>query len=91
MGGAAAVIVGRTSPHGYEWRAGQQPGFMTPRRYEIHQPGGAFVSVRAQSPINAVAGLSRAPRHSWERDGDWLLVTARAGDGRVLAAYRVLG
>lgn len=26
MGSAAAVIVGRTSPHGYEWRAGQQPG-----------------------------------------------------------------
>lgn len=62
---------------------------ITPQLYEITLPSGHIHTVRAMSPVNAVARYSMAPRHNWEKTPDGLLVTARKGDGTNLDTYNV--
>ena len=52
---------------------------------------GATSTVRSQSPICAVAGLSGRTRHNWERagDGGLVVVARRNGDGAEAGRYYV--
>ena len=57
--------------------------------YEVTSPSGSISTVKASSPIGAVAGFSNAPRHNWTKTDNGLEVTARRGDGTEIAKFNV--
>ena len=59
------------------------------RIYEVTGPKGEIRTVKAMSPVGAVAMFSGRSRHSWQKTSDGLAVTARLGDGTNLTTYRV--